>query len=63
MYAITARIIKYKSIIRKKKQKYGKIVLLEKSKLNSVEVLISKELISSNISHDDFAFVNNVLRE
>ena len=55
IYAITPAIIKYKSIIkRKKKMKYDKIVLLAKSKLNSIEVLISKVLIDSVVSHDDF---------
>ena len=37
-----------------KKKKHGKIVLLAKSKLNSIEVLISKALINSVISHDEF---------
>ena len=50
--AITAGIKKYKSIIKKKKKKHDKIVLLAKSKLNSIEVLISKVLIVSNISHN-----------
>ena len=49
---IAAGIKKYKSIIKKKKKKHDKIVLLAKSKLNSIEVLISKVLIVSNISHD-----------
>ena len=60
---ITAGIKKYKSIIKKKKKKHDKIVLLAKSKLNSIEVLISKALIDSNISHDEFVFINNVLKE
>ena len=46
---ITAGIKKYKSIIRKEKKEHDKIVLLAKSKLKSVEVLISKALI-----HDFF---------
>ena len=50
--AVTAGIKKYKSIIKKKK--HDKIVLLAKSKLNSIEILISKALINSNISHDEF---------
>ena len=58
---ITAGIKKYKSIIKKKK--YDKIVLLAKSKLNSIEVLISKALIDSNISHEEFVLINNVLKE
>ena len=48
--AITAGIKKYKSIIKKKKKKHDKIVLLAKSKLNSIEVLTSKALIDSVIS-------------
>ena len=31
--------------------------------LNTIEVLISKALIDSYISHDEFLSVNNVLRE
>ena len=61
--AITVGIKKFKSIIKKKKKKHDKIVLLAKSKLNSIEVLISKALIDSNISHDEFVLINNVLKE
>ena len=61
--ATTAVIKKYKSIKKKKKKKYDNIVLLAKSKLNSIKVLISKALIDSNISHDEFVFINNVLKE
>ena len=61
--AITAGIKKYKSIIKKKKKKHDKIVLLGKAKLNTIEVLISKSLIDSYISHDKFVSVNYVLRE
>ena len=38
-------------------------MLLGKGKLNTIEVLISKALIDSYISHDEFVSVNNVLRE
>ena len=38
-------------------------VLLAKSKLNSVEALISRALIDSTISHDEFVLINNVLKE
>ena len=48
-----AGIKKYKSTIKKKKKKHDKIVLLAKSKLHSIEVLTSKALINSNISHDN----------
>ena len=38
-------------------------MLLAKSKLNSIEVLISKALIDSNVSHDEFVLISIVLRE
>ena len=61
--AITAEIIKHKSIIKKKKKKHDEIVLLRKSKLNTIEILIYKALINSYISHGEFVSVNNVVRE
>ena len=60
---IIAGIKKYKSIIKKKKKKHDKIVLLAKTKLSSLEALISKALIDSYNSHDEFILVNNVLKE
>ena len=48
--AITAGIKKYKSIIKKKKKKHDKIALLAKTKLNTIEVVISRTLINSHIS-------------
>ena len=50
-------------MIKKKKNKHDEIVLLAKSKLNSIDVLISKTLIDSVINHDEFVLVNNVLKE
>ena len=47
IYAITSGIKNYKSIIKKKK-----------SKLNWIEILISKALIDSVISHDKFVLIN-----
>ena len=38
-------------------------MLLVKSKLNRIQVLISKALIDSNISHDEFSLINNVLKK
>ena len=61
--AVTAAIKKYKSMIKKKKKKHDKIVFLAKSKLNSIEVLISKTLIDTAVSHDEFVLINNVLKE
>ena len=39
------------------------MVLLSKSKANSIEVLLSKALIDSVISHEEFVLMNNVLKE
>ena len=50
-------------MIKKKKKKHNKIVLLAKSKLNIIEVLTSKVLIDSVISHDEFVLINNFLKE
>ena len=36
---------------------------ISKSKLNIIEVLVSKALIDSNINHDKFASINNMLKE
>ena len=55
---ITVGIKKYKWIIKGKKKKHNNILLLAKSKLNSIEVAID-----SNISHDKFVLLNNVLKE
>ena len=60
--AKSAGIKKYKSIIKKQKKKCDKIVLLAKSKLNRIEVLISKALIDLKISRDEFVLIN-VLKE
>ena len=37
--------------------------MLEKTKLNTAEVLIFKTLIDSNISNDEFVLINIVLKE
>ena len=59
--AITAGIKRFKLIIKKNNKKHDKIVLLRKDELNTIEVLISKTLIYSYISHDEFISENNVL--
>ena len=61
--ATAAGIKKYKSIIKKTKNMLDEIVLIAKSKLNSIEVLIYKALIDSKISHDKFISINNVLKD
>ena len=55
--SVNAGIKKNWSIIKEKKKKHDKIVLLAETKLNSIEVLISKALIDSN---DEFVLINNV---
>ena len=60
-FSLTTGIIKkLLSIIRnKKKKKYDKILMLAKSKLNSIETLLSQALIDMEISHEEFiTFVN-----
>ena len=61
--AIAAGIKRYKSIIKKKRNKHDKTVLLAKSKLNRTQALTSKALIDSVIIHDEFVLINNVLKE
>ena len=56
-------ISKYNSITKKKRKKHNKTVTLAKTKLNIIEVLISRDLIDSYISHDVFTLVNNVLKQ
>ena len=46
-----------------KKKNHDKILLLGKSQLNRIEVLISKALTDSNICHDEFNLINNMLKE
>ena len=50
------------SIIKKKWGKHDKIVLLAKTKLNTIEILISGTLLGSYIIHDKYASVNSVLQ-
>ena len=51
------------SIVKKRRKKHDKIILFAKSKLNVIEVLISKALIDLNINHDEFVLRNNILKE
>ena len=63
IFVITARVKNYKSIIRENKKNYDKTLWLAKLKTNSVEVLIPKILIDSNIMHDEFVLINIVPKE
>ena len=44
-----------------KKKKKGKLVLLAKTKLKNIKFLISKGLIDSDISHDEFVSISILL--
>ena len=61
--AIVEGIKMYELVIKKKKKNHDKVVFLTKAKLNSIEVLNSKTLIDSVISHDEFLLINNFLKE
>ena len=52
----------FKSIIKNKKKKHDKKVLLAKTNINSIEVLICKALIDSNIGYDEFLSINNIIK-
>ena len=55
IFSITAGIIeKLLSITVKKKKKHDQILMLAKSKYNSVETLISQALTDMDISHKEF---------
>ena len=45
------------NITRKKKKKHDKILMLAKSKLNSIETLISQALIDMDIHHEEFTTI------
>ena len=54
-FSLTTGIVKkLLSATRKKKKKHDKILTLAKSKLNSIETLISQALIDMEISHEEF---------
>ena len=51
---ITKKLLK---TTRNKKKKHDKILMLAKSKLNSIESLVSKALIDMEISHEEFTTI------
>ena len=59
-FLITSGFVKkFLKPIRNKKKKHNKIVMLAKSKLNSIESKISKALMDNAISHEDFETIVN----
>ena len=65
IFSLTTGIIKKLSkITRNKKKKHNKIVMLAKSKLNSIKTLMSQDIIMSlmshlDISHEEFKTIAN----
>ena len=49
--------------MKKKRKKHDNIVLLTKTKINTIKVYTSKALVNSNIYRDEFGSKNSVLRE
>ena len=57
-FSLTTGIVKkLLNITRNKKKKHDKILMLAKSKLNSIETLISQALIDMDISHKEFVTI------
>ena len=61
IFPLTTGIIKkLLSITRNKNKKHDKVLMLTKSKLDSIETLLSQALIDMEISHEEF---NAIIRE
>ena len=59
-FSITTGFVKiFLKTIRNKKKKHNKVVMLARSKLNSIESKISKALMDNEISHEDFETIIN----
>ena len=55
IFSLTTGIVKkLLNITRNKKKKHDKILMLAKSKLSSIDTLISQALINMDISHEEF---------
>ena len=58
IFSLTTGIVKkLLNITRKKKKKHDKILMLAKSKLSSIETLVSQALIDMEISHEEFVTI------
>ena len=57
-FSLATRIIKkLLKTTKMKKKKHDKIIMLAKSKLNSIETLVSQALIDLEISHEEFIMI------
>ena len=54
IFSLTTGIVKKLLHITRKKKKEWKILMLAKSKLNTIETLISQAVIEMKISHEEF---------
>ena len=64
IFSLTIGIIKkLLSITRNKKKQNNKILVLAKSKLNSIETLVSQALPDMEISHEEFITILNAERK
>ena len=60
IFSLTAGIVKkLLNITRKKKKKHDKILMLAKSKLSSIDTLMSQVLIDMETSHEEFIKILN----
>ena len=57
VFSLTTGITKKLKTTKKKKKKHHKILILAKSKLNSIETLVSQALIDMEISHEEFVII------
>ena len=55
----TGIVKKLLKVTRKKKKKHNKIIMVAKSKLNSIETLMSQALLDLDISHEEFKTIVN----
>ena len=63
-FSITTGFVKkFLKTTRNKKKKHNKIVMLARSKLNSIESKISEALTNNEISHEDFMTIINEERK
>ena len=58
MFSLTIGIVKkLLNITRSKKKKQDKVLMLAKSKLNSIQTLLSQTLIDMDINHEEFVTI------
>ena len=58
IFSLTTGIVKkLRSITRNKKKKFDNVLMLARSKLNSIETLVSRALIDMETSHEEFVTI------